>query len=184
MHAVGAVALVVFALSFAAMFCGMAFPGASSAFLAHLQQALHWVPAGQEATWTVMPNAELSSRPPIIRMLLVISVLAVPFLLSFFPLYAALRGVKVYEQFVEGAKEAFGVGMRIVPFLVAMLVAIRLLREAGVIALVTNGLTPVARGAAFSRGPAADGVDAAVERQAGPRVCSSNWCSISARTTS
>ncbi|MEI9892812.1 MAG: nucleoside recognition domain-containing protein [Chthoniobacter sp.] len=87
--------------------------------------------------------AELADKPEWLRPLLAISVLAVPFLLSFFPLYAALRGVKVYEQFVEGAKEAFGVGMRIVPFLVAMLVAIRLLREAGVIALLTDALTPL-----------------------------------------
>ncbi len=89
------------------------------------------------------PMAELADKPEWLRPLLAISVLAVPFLLSFFPLYAALRGVKVYEQFVEGAKEAFGVGMRIVPFLVAMLVAIRLLREAGVIALLTDALTPL-----------------------------------------
>ena len=70
------------------------------------------------------------------------SIVAVPFLLSFFPLYAALRGVKVYEQFVEGAKEAFGVGQRIVPFLVAMLVSIRMLREAGVIDLMKKSLAP------------------------------------------
>ena len=66
-----------------------------------------------------------------------------PFLLSFFPLYAGLRQVKVYEQFVEGAKEAFGVGLRIVPFLVAMLVAIRMLRDAGVVDLLTHALSPV-----------------------------------------
>ena len=78
----------------------------------------------------------------VIRFLESISVLAIPFLLSFFPLYAALRGVKVYEQFVEGAKEAFGVGQRIVPFLVAMLVSVRMLREAGVIDLMTKTLTP------------------------------------------
>jgi spore maturation protein B len=51
--------------------------------------------------------------------------------------------VKVYEQFVEGAKEAFGVAQRIVPFLVAMLVAVRMLREAGVIDLTTRALRPV-----------------------------------------
>lgn len=89
------------------------------------------------------PSADLAEKPAWLRALLALSVLAVPFLLSFFPLYAALRGVKVYEQFVEGAKEAFGVGMRIVPFLVAMLVSIRMLREAGVIALLTDALTPV-----------------------------------------
>ncbi len=89
------------------------------------------------------PPAEMAGKGPVIRALFAISVLAVPFLLSFFPLYAALRGVKVYEQFTEGAKEAFGVAQRIVPFLVAMLVAIRMLREAGVIDLLTRTLSPV-----------------------------------------
>lgn len=89
------------------------------------------------------PTPEMLGKPGYLQWLLGISMLAVPFLLSFFPLYAALRGVKVYEQFVEGAKEAFGVGQRIIPFLVAMLIAVRMLREAGVIALLTQALTPV-----------------------------------------
>lgn len=72
-----------------------------------------------------------------------ISGLAVPFILGFFPLYAWLRGVKVYEQFCDGAKDAFATAQRIIPFLVAMLVAIRMLRDAGVIQLITNGLAPV-----------------------------------------
>ena len=86
---------------------------------------------------------EMAGKGPLIRLLFGVSILAVPFLLSFFPLYAALRGVRVYEQFTEGAKEAFGVAQRIVPFLVAMLVAVRMLREAGVIDLLTRTLTPV-----------------------------------------
>jgi hypothetical protein len=40
----------------------------------------------------------------------------IPFLPSFFPVYAAARGVKVYDEFVDGAKEAFNVIMRIIPF--------------------------------------------------------------------
>ena len=87
--------------------------------------------------------AEPPAKGPVLRALLAISTLAVPFLLSFFPLYAALRKVKVYEQFVEGAKEAFNVALKIIPFLVAMLVSLRMLREAGVIALVTGWLSPV-----------------------------------------
>ena len=87
------------------------------------------------------------TQPPVkgfvLRALLAISTLAVPFLLSFFPLYAVLRKVKVYEEFVEGAKEAFNVALRIIPFLVAMLVSLRMLREAGVITLVTGWLSPV-----------------------------------------
>jgi spore maturation protein B len=87
----------------------------------------------------------LHAVPPSLglAMLQALGLLAVPFLLAFFPLYAFLRGVKVYEQFCDGAKEAFATAQRIIPFLVAMLVAIRLLREAGVIQLVTNALQPL-----------------------------------------
>jgi spore maturation protein B len=72
-----------------------------------------------------------------------VSVLAMPFLLAFFPLYAALRGVAVYEEFVEGAKEGFGVAVRIIPYLVAILVAIGMFRGAGGIDLITRGLQPI-----------------------------------------
>jgi spore maturation protein SpmB len=59
-----------------------------------------------------------------------ISLLAVPFLLSFFPLFAALKRIPVYEEFVEGAKEGFQVAVRVIPFLVAILVAIGMVRAA------------------------------------------------------
>ncbi len=72
-----------------------------------------------------------------------ISLLAVPFLLSFFPLYAALRRVPVYEEFVEGAKEGFQVAVRVLPFLVAILAAIGMFRAAGGITLLSRGLQPV-----------------------------------------
>ena len=58
------------------------------------------------------------------RMVNALSILAIPFLLSFFPVYAAARGIKVYDEFVEGAKESINVILRIIPFLVTMLVAI------------------------------------------------------------
>ncbi|MFN2508268.1 MAG: nucleoside recognition domain-containing protein [Chthoniobacterales bacterium] len=72
-----------------------------------------------------------------------LSLLAIPFLLSFFPIYAAIRGVRVYEEFVEGAKEGFGVTLKIIPFLVAMLVAINMFKGAGGIDLLTRALTPI-----------------------------------------
>jgi spore maturation protein SpmA len=79
----------------------------------------------------------------LVRLVNAISLLAIPFLIGFFPLYAALRRVPVYEEFVEGAKEGFQVALRIIPFLVAMLVAIGLVRDAGVIQALTRGLRPV-----------------------------------------
>ena len=72
-----------------------------------------------------------------------VSLLAIPFFLSFFPLYAAVRRVKVYEEFVEGAKEGFNVAMRIIPFLVAILVAIGMFRAAGGIEMLAKILAPL-----------------------------------------
>ncbi len=72
-----------------------------------------------------------------------ISLVAVPLMLAFFPLYAALRGIKVYEEFVEGAKEGFPVALRIIPFLVAMLVAVGMFRGSGGMDFLTNALRPV-----------------------------------------
>ncbi|HEV2966305.1 MAG TPA: nucleoside recognition domain-containing protein [Chthoniobacterales bacterium] len=77
------------------------------------------------------------------RMVNALSILAIPFLLSFFPVYAAARGIKVYDEFVEGAKEAFNVIMRIIPFLVTMLVAIGMFKGAGGIDLLTKMLSPI-----------------------------------------
>ena len=55
----------------------------------------------------------------------------VPGLMAGFLLFGALRGVRVYEAFVEGAKEGFRVAVRIIPYLVAILVAVGMLRASG-----------------------------------------------------
>lgn len=48
------------------------------------------------------------------------------------------RGVQVYEVFVEGAKEGFTMSIRLIPYLVAMLVAIGMLRASGLLDLLIN----------------------------------------------
>jgi len=88
-------------------------------------------------------SAEMQKQNPFVRSMNTVSLLAVPFLLSFFPLYAALRRVKVYEQFVEGAKEGFQVAVTIIPYLVAILVAVGMFRGAGGIDLITKALKPM-----------------------------------------
>lgn len=90
------------------------------------------------------PNESVAiSGNVFVRIVNVVSVLAIPFLLAFFILYAALRGLKVYDEFVEGAKEAFDVILKIIPFLVTMLVAIGMFKGAGGIELLARGLSPV-----------------------------------------
>jgi spore maturation protein SpmA/spore maturation protein SpmB len=72
-----------------------------------------------------------------------LSRLSIPLLLCLFPLYAALRKVKVYEEFVDGAREGFDVGIRIIPYLVAILVAIGMFRAAGGIDMLGKALSGV-----------------------------------------
>lgn len=47
------------------------------------------------------------------------------------PLIAACKKVKVYEVFVEGAKEGFSLSIKIIPYMVGMLVAIGMFRASG-----------------------------------------------------
>jgi len=52
-------------------------------------------------------------------------------IIALFVAVAAWRGIDVYESFVEGAKEGFGVAVQIIPYLIAMLVAISVFRTTG-----------------------------------------------------
>lgn len=72
----------------------------------------------------------------------IISIVAIPLLIVIFIGYGALKKVKVYEQFVEGAKEGFNIAIRIIPYLVAMLVAIAIFRAGGA---MDNWLIPILR---------------------------------------
>jgi spore maturation protein SpmA len=53
---------------------------------------------------------------------------------------AARRGVPLYETFVDGAKDGFKVAVGIIPYLVAMLVAIGVLRASGALDLFLDGV--------------------------------------------
>ena len=72
-----------------------------------------------------------------------ISIWAIPAFLVAVPLYGAFKGVKVYESFVEGAKGGFQMAIRIIPYLVAILVAIGMLRGAGAIDMLAQWIGPV-----------------------------------------
>jgi len=72
-----------------------------------------------------------------------ISLWAIPALLVGIPLLGLIRGVKVYDTFIEGAKDGFQVAVRIIPFLVGILVAIGMFRASGAMDLLTNVLRPL-----------------------------------------
>ncbi len=69
--------------------------------------------------------------------------LAIPIVLVITLGVGLAKGVKVYEEFVEGAKEGFAVATRIMPFLVAMLAALAVFSSSGMLLLLEYVLRPV-----------------------------------------
>lgn len=72
-----------------------------------------------------------------------ISLYILPFTLVFILLFAMIKKVSVYDAFIDGAKEGFGVGVNIIPYLVAILVAIGMFRASGGIELLSQLFSPV-----------------------------------------
>jgi len=57
-----------------------------------------------------------------------------------FIVLALIKKVNVYESFIEGAKEGFSIAIKIIPFLVAMLVAIGVFRTCGALDYLVDGV--------------------------------------------
>ena len=57
-----------------------------------------------------------------------------------FVVMAAIRKINVYDSFIEGAKEGFKVAIGIIPYLIAILVAIGMFRASGAMAMLIDGI--------------------------------------------
>lgn len=57
-----------------------------------------------------------------------------------FVVLAAVRRVNVYDAFIEGAKEGFSTAVKIIPFLVAILVAVGLFRASGALDMIVDAI--------------------------------------------
>lgn len=67
---------------------------------------------------------------------------AIPAILLVVPVIAVLRGVKVYETFVDGAEAGFATAIKTIPYLVAMMVAISIFRASGAMEVLVAALSP------------------------------------------
>ena len=85
---------------------------------AALMGGLYWWLGG-------MPPEQMAQMIGLLGSGLIVSIIVL------FVAVAAWRGIDVYESFVEGAKEGFGVAVQIIPYLIAMLVAISIFRTTG-----------------------------------------------------
>ena len=57
--------------------------------------------------------------------------------------FGVAKRVRVYEAFVEGAKDGFSVAIRIIPYLVAILVAVGMFRSSGALDVFISGIGPI-----------------------------------------
>ena len=106
----------------------------------------------------VMPDASGDSYPAWVSISAVCAFLAfIPFTVLYgkaispwiipgltvgFLAFGVIRKVSVYEVFVEGAKEGFQVAIRIIPYLVAILVAVGMFRASGAMEVMVRWLGP------------------------------------------
>ncbi len=73
----------------------------------------------------------------------VFSTIAIPLLIVVFIGFGFFKKVRVYETFVEGAKDGFNIAIKIIPYLVAMLVAIGIFRAGGAMQWLIYILHPI-----------------------------------------
>ena len=71
------------------------------------------------------------------------SIIAIPLLIVVFLGFGLVKKVPLYERFVEGAKEGFNIAVKIIPYLVAMLVAIGIFRAGGAMEWLIKILKPI-----------------------------------------
>ena len=90
--------------------------------------------AGLVGYFGQLDAATLARQSAIVANFILFSIVAL------FLLLAVRRRVNAYEAFVEGAKEGFHTAVTIIPYLVAMLVAIAVFRASGALDLVMNGV--------------------------------------------
>lgn len=69
----------------------------------------------------------------------------IPIIVLIIITYGMIKGKKVYEWFVEGAKDGLKVCMNIFPYLLAMIVAVHIFREAKLLDILNNLISPLGK---------------------------------------
>ena len=81
-----------------------------------------------------LPQAELTIQSNLISSIIIITIIISFLLLGLY------RKLPLYETFVEGAKEGFEISIKIIPYLIAILVAIGMFRSSGTLNYITEGI--------------------------------------------
>lgn len=91
--------------------------------------------AGVIIFFSSLPKDQISAASTFAANFILLSIIII------FIVLAVIKKVNVYDAFVEGAKEGFNVAVKIIPFLVAILVAIGIFRASGAMDFIIAGIT-------------------------------------------
>ena len=61
------------------------------------------------------------------------------------PFYGAIKKINVFDAFIDGAKQGFDTSISLIPYLIAIMVAVGMLRASGFFELLTTLLSPILR---------------------------------------
>ncbi|MBS6500719.1 MAG: spore maturation protein [Clostridium sp.] len=67
----------------------------------------------------------------------------IPIIVIIIITYGMFKGRKVYEWFIEGAKDGLQVCLNIFPYLLAMIIAVNIFREARLLDILNNMIAPI-----------------------------------------
>ncbi len=93
---------------------------------------------GAVVVWGMYAGAALSTQSSLVANFILILIIGTVFLIGM------IKKIKVFEVFISGAKEGFETALQILPFLVAMLLAIGLFRASGALDFILDGLRYIA----------------------------------------
>jgi spore maturation protein SpmA len=90
--------------------------------------------AGMVIYFSNLPKDQISEVSTFTANFILISIIIL------FIILAIIKKVNVYDAFIEGAKEGFNIAVKIIPFLVAVLVAIGIFRASGAMDFIISGI--------------------------------------------
>ena len=76
-------------------------------------------------------------------MLETISLSILPIFILIILTLGIIKKIPIYEEFIDGAKDGFKVSITIIPYLIALIVAISMFRASGALNYITNWLSPL-----------------------------------------
>lgn len=77
------------------------------------------------------------------RLLSLFSILAIPLMMTIILINGYFKKVNIYECFIEGAAEGFKTAMKIMPYLIAIFLAIGILRKSGGMEIIVGLFSPL-----------------------------------------